>query len=125
MFTIKKEFRISKVEIDQYNALPDNLPGNGLTKGQVELVNSLYYKYITKTIDRKDWSREMFEVEKSSPWPSGPRMKAHEAKRIILTNLIEQQGRKLTDKKAAERFHSALTCRPMYAKLLNEIYSNN
>jgi thioredoxin reductase len=122
MFTIKKEFRMTKQEIENYNALPDNLPDNKLTAKQVDQVNALYYKYITKTIDRKDWSKEMFEVEKREAWPSGPRMKAHEAKRIVLNNLIEQQGRKLTDKKAAIRFHSALTCRPMYAKLLHEIY---
>lgn len=122
MYTIKKEFRMSKSEVEQYNALPDNLPDNNLTAKQKEFVSGLYYKYITRTIDNIGWSAAMYEVEKREAWPSGPRMKQHEAMRIILNNLVEQQGKAMTNKEAAQRFKSALTCRPMYAKLLNEIY---
>ncbi len=123
MYTVKKIFRMSKQEVEQYNALPDNLPSNRLSERQKELVSSLYRKYIQAHIDNRTWSRPMYKEEQLEKWPSGPRLKDHEAKRIILTNLIEQQGRKLTDKEAAQKFHSALTCRPMYAKLLSEVFT--
>ena len=125
MFTIKPQFRMSAQEIETYNNLPDNLPDNNLTAKQKDFVSGLYRKYIGNTIDRQSWGRDMYEVEKQEKWPSGPRMKDHEAKRLILTNLVGQQGRKLTDKAAASKFHSALTCRPMYAKLLHEIYQRD
>ena len=125
MYNLKKEFRMSKQEVEQYNALPDNLPDNNLTAKQKDLVSFLYGKYIERHIDNRTWSRAMYKEERQENWPSGPRLKDHEAKRIILNNLIEQQGRKLTDKEAAREFHSALRCRPMYSKLLNEIFTNN
>ena len=115
---------MSAQEVEQYNALPDNLPDNNLTAKQKDFVAALYRKYIGGTIDNQSWARNMYEVEKSEKWPSGPRIKDHEAKRIILGNLVEQQGRRLTDKAAASLFHSALTCRPMFAKLLSEIFTN-
>ena len=113
---------MTKSEIEQYNELPDNLPDNTLTKKQQEFIRSLYNKYISRPIDSQSYYEGMYEVEKKESWPSGPRMKWHEAMRIILSNLVEQQGRKLTNKEAARKFHSAITCRPMYAKLLHEIY---
>ena len=116
---------MSKQEVEQYNALPDNLPDNNLTAKQKDLVSFLYGKYIERHIDNRTWSRAMYKEERQENWPSGPRLKDHEAKRIILNNLIEQQGRKLTDKEAAREFHSALRYRPMYSKLLNEIFTNN
>jgi hypothetical protein len=125
MYNVKKEFRMSKQEVEQYNALPDNLPDNNLTAKQKDLVSSLYRKYIERHIDNRSWSRAMYKEEQQEKWPSGPRLKDHEAKRIILTNLVEQQGCKLTDKEAARKFHSALTCRPMYSKLLSEVFTND
>ena len=124
MYTIQPQFKMSVQEISDYNNLPDNLPDNNLTAKQKYFVALLYSKYISGTIDGRSWNRAMFKEEQQEKWPSGPRLKDHEAKRIILSNLVEQQGRKLTDKEAAQKFHSALTCRPSYAKLLQSIYTN-
>lgn len=87
-YKLKPEFLLLPEEIEQYNALPDNLPDNKLTKKQIELVSTLYYKYITKNIDNQSWGKDMYKVEKEEKWPSGPRVKDHEAKRMILTNLV-------------------------------------
>ena len=125
MFTIKPQFRMSAQEIETYNNLPDNLPDNNLTAKQKDFVSGLYHKYIGRSIDRQSWAADMYKAEQGEKWASGRRVKDHEAKRFILGNLIEQQGRKLTDKEAAQKFHSALTCRPMYAKLLHEIYQRD
>jgi hypothetical protein len=124
MYTLKPQFRMSKQEVEQYNSLPDNLPDNNLTAKQKDFVAMIYSKYISGTIDGRSWNKAIFKEEQQEKWPSGPRLKDHEAKRIIISNLVEQQGRKLTDKEAAAKFHSALTCRPSYAKLLNEIFTN-
>lgn len=122
MYTIQPQFRMSAQEISDYNNLPDNLPDNNLTAKQKDFVAYLYRKYITSPIDNQKWGAAMYKQEQGEKWPSGPRVKDHEAKRFVLGNLVEQQGRKLTDKEAAEKFRCALTCRPMYAKLLNEVY---
>ena len=116
---------MSEDEINAYNALPDNMPDTKLSVKQKELVSNLYRKYITK-IDNQDWSIEMYKAEQKENWPSGPRIKEHEAKRIILNNLIDLQRRKNDDiNELAGLFHSALTCRPMYAKLVNKFFTIN
>lgn len=121
---LKKEFRMSANEIKEYNLLPDNLPENKLNQKQKDLVNRLYYKYISCTIDNQDWSENMYQVEKKEGWPSGPRIKEHEAKRIILCNLVylNESKKELTIKEAAKFFHSAMSCREMYIKLINKCY---
>lgn len=120
---IKSAFLMSKKEIEDLKNLPDNLPDTKLTEKQKMLVYSLYHKYISQ-IDNKDWSKPMYEVEQEEKWPSGPRVKKHEAKRMILSNLCEcnENRNNLKPEQAICKFHSALTMRPMYAKLLYNIY---
>ena len=67
----------------------------------------------------------MYKVETREKWPSGPRMLQHQAKRIILDNLlsVNKYNLTLTNKKAAAMFHSVISCRPMYSKLIYEVYS--
>ena len=122
---VKKVFQMTSEEINQYRALPDNLPETRLNEKQKRFVNDLYYKYITKNIDNQDWSRAMYKTEQAERWPSGPRVKEHEAKRFILSNLCEccENRKSLTAAQAVCRFHSALTMRPMYAKLLYHVYN--
>lgn len=123
MVTLKEEFKMTKLEIEEYNALPDNLPETKLTSKQIELVDRLYRKYIGGKITM-GWGTPLFEVELKEKWPSGPRVKRHEAKRFILGNLVSKQdSKRINYKKAANMFWSALTCRPTYAKLIQEVYN--
>jgi hypothetical protein len=122
--TIKSDFVMNKEEIEQLKNLPDNLPETKLTTKQKEFVSALYRKYITK-IDHQSWAQAMYKAEQSEKWPSGPRVKEHEAKRMILSNLLmcNEYHNKMTFAQSVCLFHSALTCRPMYAKLIYEIYN--
>ena len=124
-YRLKPEFTLTSEEVAQYNLLPDNLPDNRLKAKEKEFVNSLYYRYIARNIDNKDWSKEMYRVEQEEKWPSGGRVKEHEAKRMILSNLVYLNTRpELTLEEAASLFHSCLTLRPMYAKLVYNVYSS-
>lgn len=119
----RPEFKMTAEEIAAYEQLPDNLPDINLTKKQIEFVSGLYYKYIGKIIDRRDWSIDMYREEMKKKWPSGPRMREHQAKRIILNRLVELNKRgDLSLLEASREFHIALTCRPMYSKLLFHVY---
>lgn len=119
----RPEFKMTAEEIAVYEQLPDNLPDINLSKKQIDLVHSLYYKYIGRQIDGQSWSKDLYRVEMGEKWPSGPRMREHQAKRIIIDNLVELNKRgDLSLLEAARKFHSALTCRPMYSKLLFHVY---
>ena len=123
-YKLKPEFTLTSEEVEQYNKLPDNLPDNKLKAKEKDFVNSLYYRYITRNIDNQSWSKDMYKVEKEEKWPSGPRVKDHEAKRIILSNLVYLNTRpELTMEEAASLFHNCLTLRPMYSKLVYNVYS--
>ena len=123
-YKLKPEFTLTSEEVEQYNKLPDNLPDNKLKAKEKDFVNSLYYRYITRNIDNQSWSKDMYKVEKEEKWPSGPRVKDHEAKRMILSNLVYLNTRpELTMEEAASLFHSCLTLRPMYSKLVYNVYS--
>lgn len=124
MKTIKllPEFVMTKEEIASYEALPENMPETKLTEKQKELVSSLYHKYISK-IDNLDWSPRLVEMEKREKWPSGARMKHHEAQRICLNFLLMEQGKSMTHKQAMKHFFVALTCRDAYKRLISKVYS--
>lgn len=126
-YKLLPSYRMTAAEITEYNALPDNLPETKLSVKQKEFVSDLYSKYIGRPIDVQSYYKPMYEREQSDgPWPSGPRLKKHEAQRIILNNLVFCQSRKtLTHSAAASWFHSALTCRRGYAELIAKIYSNH
>ena len=115
---------MTAAEITEYSALPSNLPENNLKAKEKEFVSSLYYKYVGRPIDVQSYGPALYKREMKETWPSGPRMKAHEAQRIILSNLIELQTKKtLTHARAASMFHSALTCRQCYTELVAKVYS--
>ena len=119
---LRPEFVLTKDEVKQYNDLPDNLPDIKLTVKQKDFIHSLYYKYLSGKVVR-GWGVELFQIEKGEKWPSGPRMKTHEAMRIILNQLVRSQDRKvMTPAKAADFFYSALSCRESYQILVNKIY---
>ncbi len=121
---IKPEFILTKEELKIYRELPDNMPDIKLTAKQIEAVNGLYHKYITKQIDNTSWNVAMYEIEKREKWPSGPRVKAHEAKRFILNNLVElnENHKALTIKEAMIKFYCVIELRPMYSKLVKLVY---
>lgn len=121
---LKAEFILTAQEIETYNSLPDNMPDSKLTKKQIDFINDLYFKYIAKNIDRQSWGAPMYEVEKREKWPSGPRVKSHEAKRFILGNLVFLNTKKaLTLEEATIKFYSVIECRPMYSKLVKLVYN--
>lgn len=115
-------FVMTKEEIEQYNNLPDNMPDTKLTNKQLEFVSILYHKYISK-IDNMDWSPSLVSMEMREKWPSGPRMKLHQAQRIVLNNLVNENERKtMTQGKAMMHFFTAMTCRPAYVRLVSKIW---
>lgn len=121
---IKGQFILSDEEIQKYNELPDNMPDNKLNKKQIEFINGLYYKYITKNIDNQSWGLPMYEIEKREKWPSGSRVKSHEAKRFILSNLVYLNTKKqLTINEALIKFYTVIDLRPMYSKLVKLVYN--
>lgn len=66
----------------------------------------------------------MYKVEQKEKWPSGPRVKEHEAKRLILGNLVYLQSRKDDSiEDLALLFHSSLTSRAMYSKLVANFFT--
>ena len=120
---LKPEFVMSAEEVTAYNALPDNMPDTKLTAKQAELVSRLYYKYISK-IDNSGWHQSLVKMEMAEKWPSGPRMKEVQAKRIVLNNLVSEQSRnKMTMKEATRHFFIAMTCRPAYSRLVSKIWN--
>lgn len=114
---------MTKAEIKQYNELPDNLPETKLMTKQIQFVQSLYHKYIENKIV-KGYGTQLFEIEQKERWPSGPRVKRHEAMRIILNNLVylNTSAKEMTAEKAAEKFHSTLSCRKSYQILVDKAY---
>ena len=103
--------------------LPENLPGNKLTEKQRTEVMRIYHHYITRHIDNVEMRRPLYKDEMAVKWASGPRMKEHEAKRMILSNLKEANMRgNLTDKQAADRFYNLLNCRETFLRLLSHLY---
>ena len=123
-YKLKPQFTLTSEEVGQYNNLPENLPDNTLNAKEEDFVTSLYYRYTTRNIDNQSWSKDMYKVEKEEKWPSGPRVKDHEAKRMILSNLVYLNTRpELTMEEAASLFHNCLTLRPMFSKLVYNVYS--
>ena len=103
---------MTKTELESFRELDikkPNLPETVLTNKEKEFVNSLYYKYVGRTIDNMDWNTDLDDLEKSEKWPSGNRMKMHEARRIVIGHIetVNRWGN-LTDKKAADLFLSIM-----------------
>lgn len=119
---ISSQFVWTKQEIEQYNALPDNMPDIELTAKQKKFVDELYYKYIGKLIDNQSWSAPLYKIEMREKWPSGSRMREVQAKRIVLNALHSQQGKGMTAIQAARYFLSAIDSRDCWRKIVRACY---
>ena len=120
---LKEKFKMTPEEIEGFRVLPDNLPETVLTKKQKDFVSGLYYKYIKRPIDNPGWGNPLYMLEKKEKWPTGDRMKEHEAMRIVLNPLVEHQAKQeLPVEDAVLLFQGALDCRECYQKVLKEIY---
>lgn len=120
--TFNRKFEVSKQEIAAFEALPENLPDTKLTKKQIDFVDSLYYKYISP-IDNARWGRSLVDIEASEKWPSGSRMKKHEAKRICLNALISvNDKKKMSNIEAASFFFGVLGCRESWQKIVKHVF---
>lgn len=120
--TFNKKLLMSKAEIDQLNALPFNNPDTKLTTKQAEFVSELYYKYITP-IDNQRWGKALYEIEMEEKWPSGPRMKQIQAKRIILNALeVVNNKCKLKGIELAKFFYSAFDCRESWRHIVRAAF---
>lgn len=115
---------MNQEEITFLESLPDNLPESKLTQKQKDTVSAMYYKYLAGKVV-KGWGTELCEIEQKENWPSGPRVKRHEAQRMILGNLLElnKYRKELTATEAASKFFHCLTCRESYTILLNKVYN--
>mgnify|MGYP003152273808 CR=1 FL=1 len=108
MIKLNKKLQMSKADIaklEQLRKEKPNLPDTKLTPKEKSLVSDLYYKYIIH-IDNKDWTLDLWKLEKKENWPSGPRVKEHEAMRFILDNLytINTHKPNMTNREASEFF---------------------
>lgn len=125
--SLRAEFVMSEEHMTFLNSLPENLPDTKLTKKQIETVSEIYYTYISNKIYR-GWGQDLAEFEqKSEKWPSGPRVKRHEAQRMILGNLVflNQYKKELTAPAAASFFFSCVSMRESYQILVSKVYTIN
>lgn len=123
--TLRPEFVMNEQDMNSLKLLPDNMPETKLTKKQIETVSGIYHKYINGKITR-GWGQDLAEFEqKSEKWPSGPRVKIHEAQRMILGNLLflNESKKELTAEQAASFFHGSMNCRESYTILIGKAYS--
>lgn len=123
---LKPQFIMKDEDKNFLNSLPANLPDEPLTKKQKDRINSLYYSYISKNGVLKGWGIELYDIERKEKWPSGPRVKLHEAQRMILGWLLNENVHpSITWERFAIRCHTALTGRESYQILLSKIYDIN
>lgn len=113
---LKETFKMSDEEKVYLNSLPSNLPTVKIKEQDRDHIRKIYNKYI-KQIDNVDWSLSLMELEKKQKWPSGNRMKDHEAQRMILNWLVD-----FRDEIELQMVFDSLTCRESYRKLLKNAY---
>ena len=124
MYTIKKQYRLIKTDLEFLNGLGSNLPDTKLTKKEIDGVSRIYHTYVGKTLDNIDWSPRLMDMELKERWPSGPRLKRHEAQRIVLGFLINAPL-KMSNKEAAKVFFYSLTSRDAARKMYAHLYIKN
>jgi len=118
--TLKPEFILSDDDKNFLTSLESNLPETKLKQKQIERISDIYYKHVANKIVW-GWGGDMAELEQKEKWPSGPRVKRHEAQRMILGHLLTAE-KELTTEQAAKKFYYALTCRESYTIVLQKIY---
>ena len=112
MIKLNKQFRMTAKEIQWLRDLDEekpNLPATKLTQKEIAEIDRLYSKYI-RWIDNRDWTEDLWKMEKHENWPSGSRMKNHQATRIVLGHLLTVNDHKgdMTDKVASRYFLNML-----------------
>lgn len=123
-FKLNPALIMSKTDLTNYQALPDNLPDTHLTAKQIEIVRDIYYRYITRNIDHASYGVALYELELKEKWPSGPRVKQHEAKRMVIEQLVNINRRKnLKPTEAANYFLTWLDGREYVQKLIKSAYN--
>lgn len=83
------KFIMSQEDIDQLDTLPDNFPETHLTPKQKDLVDTIYYRYVSRGKVSNDLLKELYELVQKENWPGGERVKKHEAQRLVLQWLVE------------------------------------
>jgi len=123
--TFNKNLLMTKGEIEELNSLPDNMPETKLTAKQTQLINELYYKYVTP-LDDQNWGKALYEIEMSEKWPSGSRMKQIQAKRIVLNALaVVNENSKLKGLELTAFLHAALDCRESWQRIVKAAFVLN
>lgn len=123
-YVIKKKFIISDDDMAFLKGLPDNLPETRLTQKQKDRIREIYYQYIGRNQVYKGYSRELYLVEQEEKWPSGPRIKMHEAMRIVIGWLVSEQTYHpdMGAEEAASHFFAHLTSREGSQILMRAMY---
>lgn len=123
---LKSQLIMSAEDIQTLSELPANMSDNKLTAKQIRQVEDIYHKYIGEHLDNIDLSGPLWEQDrKHEPnWPSGPRMKRHEAKRIVLNWLMSEQ-KHMTDstEQLAKHFLMVCRCRPVYVQFIGKAWT--
>lgn len=112
-------------DIEALELLPDNMPETKLKAKEIEVVNSIYRKYITTHIDNQSYGKPLHELDRENEknWPSGPRMKTHEAKRIVLNWLVNEQSLIGADQdRLTKHFFTACGSRQAYTKFVSKAW---
>lgn len=114
MVTVKmhSKFIMAQEDINALKALPENFPETRLTPKQKDLVDTIYYRYVSRGKVSNDLVKELFEMEQKDKWPHGERVKKHEAQRLVLQWLIDfNKHPKLDIESAAVFFYTNIrTC---------------
>lgn len=122
MWKLKEQARISPSSKRFLERLSDNLPETQLDKKAIDYIDAIYAKVIGQLEENEH--NYCYQMELSYGWPGGERMKRHEAQRIMLDWLLQNQNERpiMTDEEASVHFYGSLSNRPSWIQLLRLIY---
>jgi len=127
MYKLNSSLKLSKYDYFQLTDLNENKPNSpntNLTNDEIQLVEDLYYRYIVRGIEDKDYNPSLY-LDYRENWSGGKRTKKYESKRIILDHLLQVNNMgTLTNKKGAEAFLNTLSCVNSYKIVVRYAYSN-
>ena len=126
MYKLNSALKLSKYDYFQLQDLNEdkpNSPNSKLTEDEIQLVDGLYYRYIVRGIEGKDYNPSLYMEYKKDRWACGKITKKHEAKRIILDHLIQVNFMgNLTNSQGAEVFLNTLSCVNSYKTVVRYAY---
>lgn len=122
MWKLKDQVRLGHENIAFLEGLPDNFPETKINSRLRMEIDTVYMNRIGRVERKKKYT--CFELEQMNKWPSGERIKKHEAQRILLGWLSESERHRpvMTDKEAAKHFYGSLDNRASWIQLLSLIY---